>query len=209
MEEVMKLRFLDSAHLREHPELARSMFRDRAIQFHDRLGWDVHVSSDGLEKDEYDLLDPHYVIALGSDGLHSASIRFLPTTGRTMVQDHFAHLMEGISLYGSAVWEATRLCSSPTSRRSDVARLFIGAALFGKQLNLAFAVGIFEARMLRVYRALGWSPYMLGAHEPGPTEIRAGVWSFSRETLSDLQSRLKISKYTFEGSHDEAEITLS
>ena len=36
------------------------MFRDRARQFHDRLGWAVKLDQRGREQDEYDQLDPLY-----------------------------------------------------------------------------------------------------------------------------------------------------
>jgi acyl homoserine lactone synthase len=38
------------------------MFRDRAAQFHHRLGWDVRLDDMGLEFDQYDAHNPLYII---------------------------------------------------------------------------------------------------------------------------------------------------
>ena len=85
------LRYLYADDLHRFPKLADTMFRDRGHQFRDRLNWDVTVGADGHERDTYDALNPLYVIWQGADGRHGGSMRFLPTTGRTMVEDHFLH----------------------------------------------------------------------------------------------------------------------
>jgi len=87
------LRYLRGSQLASHPKLANSMFRHRAVQFRDRLGWDVTVNAQGHEKDSYDALDPLYVIWQQDDGCHGGSMRFLPTTGPTMVNEHFSDLI--------------------------------------------------------------------------------------------------------------------
>ena len=56
------LRYLYGDELANYPKLKDSMFRDRAIQFNDRLGWDVSVDANGHEQEEYDALNPLYVI---------------------------------------------------------------------------------------------------------------------------------------------------
>ena len=76
--------FLYGDSLAEHSRLAQSMFRDRAKQFSERLGWEVSVDDAGEERDQYDALNPLYVIWQRPDGLHGGSMRFQPTTGRCM-----------------------------------------------------------------------------------------------------------------------------
>ena len=57
----------------QFPDFVDQMFKDRAFQFRDRLGWPVDVDDKGWETDQYDLLDPLYVMVKGSDGSHIAS----------------------------------------------------------------------------------------------------------------------------------------
>ena len=88
------------------------MFSHRTMQFRDRRRWEVTVDENGHEKDEYDYLRPHYLISATSDGMHEGSLRLLPTSGRTMVNEHFSHLMNG-SVHDPLIWECSRFCLSP------------------------------------------------------------------------------------------------
>jgi len=104
------IRYLYGDQLATQPLLADSMFRDRADQFHTRLGWEVTVDAQGFERDQYDALNPLYVLWQKPCGRHGGSMRFLPTTGRTMVNEHFLHLTEGVRIASPLIWECTRLC---------------------------------------------------------------------------------------------------
>ncbi|MGB7270644.1 MAG: acyl-homoserine-lactone synthase, partial [Albidovulum sp.] len=86
------IRYVTGKELPSFPLLQETMFRDRAVQFRHRLGWEVEVDANGWEQDEYDLLNPIYVIWQMPNGRHGGSMRFLPTVGRTMINDHFRHL---------------------------------------------------------------------------------------------------------------------
>ena len=98
------LHFIYANDLVHYPVLANSMFRDRADQFKTRLGWDVDVDARGHERDAYDDLNPLYVIWEEPDGSHGGSMRFLPTTGRTMVNEHFADILSG-PITSPFIWE--------------------------------------------------------------------------------------------------------
>ena len=89
------LRYVTGQDLVKYPKLRATMLRDRAAQFSDRLGWAVAVDDAGFEQDQYDALNPLYVIWQRPDGCHGGSMRFLPTTGRCMVNEHFLHLNKG------------------------------------------------------------------------------------------------------------------
>ncbi|WP_437436796.1 acyl-homoserine-lactone synthase [Ruegeria arenilitoris] len=67
------LRYVYADELHKYPKLAEGMFRDRADQFKTRLGWDVHVNDKGEERDQYDDLNPIYVIWEEPDGSHGQS----------------------------------------------------------------------------------------------------------------------------------------
>ena len=62
------LRYLYADQLDQFPRLADEMFTHRADQFKTRLGWDVSVDANGHERDEYDALNPLYVIWETADG---------------------------------------------------------------------------------------------------------------------------------------------
>lgn len=170
--------------LEQIPDLAQDMFEDRADQFHTRLKWDVRLDGDGAELDQYDALNPLYLILSDAQSGHLGSMRFLPTTGRTMVNEHFADLLGGSDIVSPRIWECTRFCLSPRLGTSGrvAARLMAGAMALGLRLGLVGSVGVFDAPMLRVYRRLGWGPEVMGMRDG----IRAGIWAYDETVVPTL-----------------------
>lgn len=156
------------------------MFRDRATQFRDRLNWQVEVDTEGFETDQYDHAKTLYVIAEGKDGLHQGSMRFLPTTGPVMVNDYFADIA-GRAISDPLIWECTRFCLAPNAPGSVAALLMLGGAELGAGLGLRQAVGVFDTRMIRIYRMLRWSPMILGTQGSGRDAISVGIWTFGAD----------------------------
>lgn len=186
------LRFLTAEELGNHPALEASMFADRARQFRDRLGWAVRVDQKGWERDQYDALNPTYVIWQRSDGLHGGSMRFLPTTGRTMVNEHFSALSGGRIYRHPKLWECTRFCLSADAAANTSAALMLGGAQLGVGLGLSRVVGVFDARMVRIYRTLGWQPVVLGTRGDGAEAISVGMWEFSEEIRQRMAKKAGI-----------------
>ena len=180
------IRYIYADDLARYPALRISMLRDRATQFHDRLKWDVTVDADGYEQDQYDRLNPLYVI-WEEGGVHGGSMRFLPTTGDTMVNDHFAHLAGG-EITAPSIWETTRFCVSPGSaNKARVANLLMMAGgQLGVGFGLSHSIGVFDARMVRIYRQLGWEPEILGTDGIGRDAISAGLWAFDEAILTRM-----------------------
>ena len=176
------IHFFYRSQMDSHAELAAEMFRDRATQFRDRMGWDVTVDAMGWETDQYDVLNPLYVVVTDAEGHHAGSMRFLPTTGRTMLAEIFPHLVGGVPICSTAVWECTRFCLSPNASGNVAQMLLLAASEVGLAIGVRQSVGVFDRPMMRVYRRLGWSPEMLG-HADG---IAAGLWTFSEEVHEKL-----------------------
>lgn len=176
--------YLYGSQLDSRPDLAADMFRDRAAQFRDRMGWDVTVDALGWETDQYDALDPLYVIVEDETGGHAASMRFLPTTGRTMTAEIFPHLIGGGAIRSPLVWECTRFCLSPTAAQSAAGagiaqKLLLGGIVLGLEMGVTHSLGVFDKPMVRVYRRLGWEPEVLGTADG----ISAGMWQLSQDTV--------------------------
>lgn len=183
------IRYLQAHELSQFPKLAEGMFRDRTAQFRDRLGWDVSVDAEGRERDQYDIPQALYVIWEDAEGRHGGSMRFLPTTGTTMVNEHFLHLTDGARIASPRIWECTRFCLAPGAEGRVAAALMLGGLELGLRFGLSHAVGVFDAPMLRVYRALGWSPALLGTSDG----VSAGLWAFDPEVRAGLCRRAKVS----------------
>lgn len=180
--------------------LRETMFKDRATQFKSRLKWEVTVNSTGYEIDQYDTLNPLYVIFELEDGTHGGSIRFLPTTGQTMVNDHFLDLTDGVRIESPLIWECTRFCISPRAdgnRAGKIAAaLLIGALEMGLQFGATDSVGVFDARMVRIYRRLGWEPTVLGTKGEGKDKTSVGLWALKESALDRMCKLSGISRET-------------
>lgn len=177
----------------DHPRLRDTMLTDRAHQFRDRLKWEVEVDAKGHEHDQYDTEAPLYLIAATDEGAHAGSMRFLPTTGRTMVHEHFLHLTDGVRIESPFIWECTRFCLAPDAPKDTAAKLMLGAAEMGLASGLTHAIGVFDARMILIYRRLGWSPAILGTSGDGREAISVGLWAFTQDILPKLREKAGVS----------------
>lgn len=183
------LRYVYGDQLHLFPRLRDSMFRDRADQFATRLGWDVSVDENGFERDQYDALNPLYVIWERADGTHGGSMRLLPTTGRTMVAEHFAHIADISGIVSPFVWECTRFCLAPGAEPRVAGALMLAGGEVMRGFGLSHLLGVFDARMVRIYRRIGASPEVLGGVGEGRDAISVGLWEFREEDREQVLRR--------------------
>lgn len=190
------LRYLFGNELARYPALRDSMFRDRADQFSKRLNWDVVIDETGHERDEYDLLNPLYVIWEQGDGIHGGSLRLMPTLGPTMIADHFPHLCDGVTIKSPLIWECTRFCLAPGAERRVSAALVLGAGEVMDNYHLSHFIGVFDPRMERIYRFLGVEPDVIGSAGQDRDRISVGLWEMKRAAWPKILSRVGISRQT-------------
>lgn len=181
------LHYVYARDLGRQPRLADTMFRDRAEQFATRLGWQVTVDAKGHERDTYDDLNPLYVIWEGEDGRHEGSLRLLPTTGPTMIDDHFRHLLGGQRIRSARILECTRFCLSRGAASRVAAALMLGGGEVMTRLGIHHFAGVFDARMIRIYRMIGASPQVLNGE--GRERISVGLWAFSEAAQARVAKR--------------------
>ncbi len=187
------IRYIYGNDLHKFPKLARTMFLDRADQFKTRLGWDVTVDDRGFERDAYDDENPLYVIWENRDGSHGGSMRLLPTVGRTMVNDHFIHLTDGVRIESPLIWECTRFCLSRGAGAGVAAALMLAGGEVMQEFGVMHYVGVFDARMVRIYKRIGSSPDILGQEGEGRSMIAVGLWEFTPEAQAKVSRSADIS----------------
>ena len=201
------LRYLYADQLEQFPTLRDTMFRDRADQFKTRLGWDVSIDENGFERDQYDDLNPLYVIWEQADGTHGGSMRFLPTTGRTMINEHFTVILGGGTITSPLIWECTRFCLNRNAESRVAAALMLGGGEIMKGFGVAHFAGVFDARMVRIYRLIGSSPEIMGSQGEGRDKISVGLWEFTPEAQAKVAEKsgvtLDQSQMWFERSFGE------
>ncbi len=198
------LRYVYGNDLNQFPKLRGGMFRDRAEQFARRLNWDVSVDGAGEERDEYDAMNPLYVIWECRDGGHGGSMRLLPTVGRTMVNDHFSHLTQGVRIESPLIWECTRFCLARGAERRVSAALALGAGEVMTRFHLAHFVGVFDPRMERIYRLLGVNPGVIGTSGEGANRVGVGLWEMQASAWPGTLKRVGVSRETSQRWFDES-----
>ncbi len=186
------LRYVYANDLGQFSKLQDTMHRDRATQFKDRLKWDVTVDARGWEQDEYDGLNPLYVIWEERDGTHGGSMRFLPTSGRTMVNDHFAHLSD-TQVCSPFIWECTRFCLAPGASSRVAGALMLAGGELMRAFELTHLLGVFDARMIRIYNMIGAAPDVLGSEGAGRDRISVGLWAYRNEDRIKVLRRAGLS----------------
>ena len=201
------IRYLYASQLSAHPTLARTMFEDRAEQLRERLQWEVDVDQNGWERDQYDVVNPLYLIWENADGTHGASMRVLPTVGRTMANEVFAHMNAGVEIRGPFIWECTRFCISPRAgcdQKRVAGALMLGGQELGLRFGLRQAVGVYDYRMTRIYRGIGWVPELVGTCGTGRDRICLGLWPFGPEIRDQIAEKAGLPANIAEGWFDAA-----
>ena len=187
------LRYLNGDALFNFPKLRYGMHRDRAAQFRDRLKWDVQVDAAGFEREQYDVLNPLYVIWEMQDGTHCGSMRFLPTSGRTMVHEHFPALLGGADIRSDHIWECTRFCTAKDAGANVAATLMIAGGELMWAFELPHLLGVFDARMVRIYKMIGASPQVLGSNGESRDKISVGLRQFIHTDRAKVLRRAGVS----------------
>lgn len=185
------LRYLYADQLDQFPRLADEMFTHRADQNKTRLDWDVSVDEHGHERDEYDALNPLYVIWETAEGGHGGSTRLLPTVGPVMVNDHFNHLIDA-PINSPLIWECTRFCMAPGQGANVAAALMLGGGELMNGFGVQHFVGVFDARMVRIYKRVGSSPEVLGSEGDGREQISVGLWAFEKDAQERVAARAQV-----------------
>jgi acyl homoserine lactone synthase len=190
------IRYVYAHELDKYASLVDGMFRDRAAQFRDRMKWDVDVDARGWERDQYDALAPLYIVYENEDGSHAGSGRLMPTTGRTMIAEHFSHLTDGVLIQSPTIWEITRLCISPSvkSRREAMkvtSSLLLAGIDAGLRFGIEFYVAVFDEPMLRVYKHLDFVPDVMGRAGEERRGICAGIWECSDAVRENMARKVE------------------
>lgn len=174
----LMLHTLHTHSLRDLEESDRKgMHALRAEVFSGRLGWQVQVTDDGLEIDEFDAVPAvHYILAKGPDQAVDACWRLLPTLGPNMLADIFPELLHGQPAPASAdCWELSRFAVASSKLDADESAgnhqigfgdmsvaLMAESARFARQQGIARYVTVTTASIERMLRKLGVHVHRLG-----------------------------------------------
>ncbi|MEH6390665.1 MAG: acyl-homoserine-lactone synthase [Sulfitobacter sp.] len=159
---------IDGTNRHRYTQLLDEMYALRARVFGQRLGWEVDIK-DGLEIDQYDALDPAYVIGINDDNKVVSCVRALQTTGPHMLSDVFSSILDGQPPMRSAtLWESTRFCvdtdaldrgSSRNSISYATCELMAASLEYARDSGISDIVTVIDPVMNRVLKRSDCAPY--------------------------------------------------
>lgn len=159
---------VDALNKERFADLLDEMYKLRARVFGDRLGWEVTITN-GREIDQFDHLDPAYVIGLDDEGHVISCVRALQTTGPHMLSDVFQVLLDGEPpLRSSTLWESTRFCVDTQRLSGDgtmkavsraTCELMIGSLEYARRSGISDIITVIDPVVNRVLKRSDNAPY--------------------------------------------------
>lgn len=187
----------------QYTALLQQMYRLRKTVFFDTLHWDVPIQGD-IERDYYDERQPVYLIWCSADRQTLfGSMRFLPTTGPTLLYDVFGRTFpEAAELAAPGIWEATRCCVDAAALAEhhpeiDQGRAFglicLAAAEVAMVHGIHTLISNYEPHMKRVYARAGAEVQELGrADGYGRRPVCCGAFEISDRIIHSMQKALQV-----------------
>ncbi|MBI6629547.1 acyl-homoserine-lactone synthase [Pontibaca salina] len=190
---------IDGLNRHRYDRLLDEMFALRARVFGERLGWDVNITN-GREIDQFDTLDPAYVIGVDDDGQVVSCVRALQTTGPHMLSEVFHEILDGDApLRSATLWESTRFCvdtetlnhgKSRNSVSYATCELMIGSLEYAKNSGISDIVTVIDPIMNRVLKRSDCAPYdYIGKTTPmGKVSAMAALLDCTDERINRLRA---------------------
>lgn len=160
------LHIIDATNRDQFPDLLDRMFADRKRVFIDALGWDLPVTHDRYEIDQFD--DDHAVYLIASDnaGRHLGSLRLLRTDRPHILSELFPVLCDHAIPHGVSIREVTRFCASPIvekDHRRHMRNTLISAMVdHALDRGISALTGVVTTHFLDHIMAMGWRCAQLG-----------------------------------------------
>lgn len=170
------------------------MIQARATVFGDRPEWHAAIKN-SREEDEYDrTCNPLYFVSLNKDGEHSASLRIMPTTGPTMLRREFHKFFDDCpDIISPDIWECTRMCvtGDSTSPEGRAVTIQVSKALcrIAFENGISQLSGLYYKNMNRIYRRIGWEPFLLTHAQHEQDDICLGLWNVNPSALRHMSER--------------------
>jgi acyl homoserine lactone synthase len=196
----------------EHQDLLKQMHQLRANVFGGRLEWDITVM-DGGERDQYDDLNPTYILATFGGNSVVGCARLLPAVGPTMLERTFPQLLGGGSLNATrAMIESSRFCVDTTSLAGRgggqlhlaTLTMFAGIIEWSMANGYDRIVTATDLRFERILNRAGWPMARLG--EPvaiGNTVAVAGALPADQKSFEKVRPPNYRSVFSRADNHSE------
>ncbi|WP_077966917.1 acyl-homoserine-lactone synthase [Ensifer adhaerens] len=179
----------------DSPHFLEQMFALRARVFDERLGWQV-AARDGRERDQFDDLNPAYILAVTAKNDVVGCARLLPAMGQTMLMSVFPQLVSQETFHPhEQMVESSRFCVDTTIQsmgRSGLHHvthiMFAGILEWCLSRGHTEVVTVTDIAVERILGRAGWSLRRLGPPQTvGQTTALAGVLSVDTDIFRQVR----------------------
>lgn len=140
------------------------MHRFRTRVFKEKMKWDVSITEDGLEVDQFDLPNTVYMLSLDESQKVIGTWRLLPTDGPTMIRDVWPDFLKTIDMPSDPdIWETSRFAvNSPKGDTNEglaqvseaTGELFCGIAELCLLCGIKEIYSMYDMRLARLLKRL-------------------------------------------------------
>ena len=177
------------------------MHKVRKLIFKDRMKWDIDISGDELEIDDFDLPETVYILVRDEKGRISGVWRMLPTTSPSMIRKIWPDFLRTLPMkIGDNTWELSRFGvhlyenSQQNSIRnvSQITAKLIIALL--KVCNMTGIQDVYTMYNLQIARSVGRIGFF--AEETSEKILVNGKPSIIGRIKTDLQALERVQQIT-------------
>lgn len=174
-----------------YAEQLNQMHKIRHEVFVERRGWRLNCDQ-GREYDQFDTDDTVYMIDIDRAGTVQGSVRFLRTTGPTIISSIFPHLCTEPPPCSEFVWESSRGHVSPLATDPTIwSRIMLAELEFSVLWGVEKVVFVIDTFLLPKWLAAGWVIDPLGP----PTIIEGESYIACSLNISPLSLRNMRDRY--------------
>lgn len=206
------IRLIPGSHRANFPREIAAMHEIRKRTFYDRLHWDVKTLR-SWEIDEFDALNPLYLISIGQSGAVRGSLRLLPTTGPNMLADVFPELLaDNYRIESATIWESSRFSVDHEAaiERSEnllnrtTGELLSGIVEVGLIAGLTEVVSVYDAMFARILKRANCTAELIGKPKRiGDVMGYAALFEISERMLNNLRKAAGITESVLEAESIE------
>jgi acyl homoserine lactone synthase len=201
------IRLIPGSRRADFPREIAQMHEIRKRTFHDRLHWQVRTLR-SWEIDEFDALNPLYLVSIGPDDAVQGSLRLLPTTGPNMLADVFPELLpDGTRIESATIWESSRfsVAQEAAAERSEnllnrtTGELLTGIVEVGLLAGLTDVVSVYDAMFARILKRANCAAELIGKPARiGDIMGYAALFEISDRMLENLRKAAGITEPVLE-----------
>lgn len=189
---------IDGLNKHQFQPLLDDMYRLRARVFAGRLGWEVNIEND-MEIDQFDHMDPGYIVGLDDNMNVISCARVLQTTGPHMLSDVFDAILCGEPPVRSPnIWESTRFCVDTQRLKGEKSKhtvstatceLMLGILEYAQDAGITDIITVIDPVMDRVLKRSNNAPHgYVGETVPmGKVKALAALLDCTDERIANVR----------------------